>query len=161
LLLEIGRSTLLVAYESGGKRSHFMKLPILSLMVVCLSFIYAPKGVSQQQNPQPERPYLTHTEPPRLYFSMPPTESIGRVELAASNAQFTFSPQPSLTSAEVDSVLQLRGNVKVTMCAPSRYGCEKWSVVLRADAVDYNEKTREIDAHGDVHIDPYGGNLRR
>jgi hypothetical protein len=161
LLLEIGRSTLLVAYESGGKRSHFMKLPILSLMVVCLSFIYAPKGVSQQQNPQPERPYLTHTEPPRLYFSMPPTESIGRVELAASNAQFTFSPQPSLTSAEVDSVLQLRGNVKVTMCAPSRYGCEKWSVVLRADAVDYNEKTREIDAHGHVHIDPYGGNLRR
>ena len=138
-----------------------MKLLMLSVATACQAFAFASQGVSQQQNPQPERPYLTHTEPPRLYFSMPPTESIGRVELAASNAQFTFSPQPSLTSAEVDSVLQLRGNVKVTMCAPSRYGCEKWSVVLRADAVDYNEKTREIDAHGDVHIDPYGGNLRR
>jgi hypothetical protein len=132
-----------------------MKLPILSLMVVCLSFIYAPKGVSQQQNPQPERPYLIHTEPQRLYFLMPPTESTGAVELAASTAQFTLSPQPHLTSAEVDSILQLRGNVQVTMCAPSKHGCEKWSIVLRADAVDYNDKTRAIDAHGDVHIDPY------
>jgi hypothetical protein len=132
-----------------------MKLPILSLMVVCLSFIYAPKGVSQQQNPQPERPYLIHTEPQRLYFLMPPTESTGAVELAASTAQFTLSPQPHLTSAEVDSILQLRGNVQVTMCAPSKHGCEKWAIVLRADAVDYNDRTREIDAHGDVHIDPY------
>jgi lipopolysaccharide assembly outer membrane protein LptD (OstA) len=66
-----------------------------------------------------------------------------------------LSPQPHLTSAEVDSILQLRGNVQVTMCAPSKHGCEKWSIVLRADAVDYNDKTRAIDAHGDVHIDPY------
>jgi hypothetical protein len=138
-----------------------MKLPILSLMVVCLSFIYAPKGVSQQQNPQPERPYLTHTAPPRLYFSMPPTERIGRVELAASNAQRTLSPQPHLTSAEIESVLQLRGNVQVRMCAPSSLGCDKWSILLRADAVDYNEQTREIDAHGDVHIEPYRSSLRR
>jgi lipopolysaccharide assembly outer membrane protein LptD (OstA) len=138
-----------------------MKLPILSVMVVCLPFIFAPKGVSQQQNSQPERPYLIHTETPRLYFLMPPTESIGAVELEASNAQFTLSPQPHLTNAEVDSILQLRGNVQVTMCAPSQYGCERWSIVLRADAVDYNEKTREIDAHGDVHIDPYRGNIRR
>lgn len=28
-------------------------------------------------------------------------------------------------------------------------------MVLHADVVDYNEKTHEIDAHGDVHIDPY------
>ena len=132
-----------------------MKLPILSVMAVCLPFICASQGVSQQQNPQAERPYLIHTEPPRLYFLMPPTESTGAVELAASTAQFTLSPQPHLTSAEVDSILQLRGNVQVTMCAPSKHGCEKWSIVLRADAVDYNDKTRAIDAHGDVHIDPY------
>jgi hypothetical protein len=132
-----------------------MKLPILSVMAVCLPFIYAPRGISQQPNPQPERPYLIHTETPRLYFLMPPTESIGRVELAASTAQFTLTPQPHFTSAEVDSILQLRANVQVTMCAPSQHGCEKWLIVLRADAVDYNEKTREIDAHGDVHIDPY------
>jgi lipopolysaccharide assembly outer membrane protein LptD (OstA) len=86
---------------------------------------------------------------------MPPTDSIGRIELAASNAQFILSPQPNLTSAEVDAVLQLRGDVQVTMCAPSHHGCEKWSIALRADAVDYDEKTREMDAHGDVHIEPY------
>jgi hypothetical protein len=86
---------------------------------------------------------------------MPPTESTGAVELAASTAQFALGPQPHLTSAEVESILQLRVNVQVTMCAPSKHGCEKWAIVLRADAVDYNDKTREIDAHGDVHIDPY------
>jgi lipopolysaccharide assembly outer membrane protein LptD (OstA) len=85
---------------------------------------------------------------------MPPTESTGRVELAATNAQLTLRPEPNLTSAEIDSILQLRGNVEVRMCLPSRYGCEKGSLLLRANAVDYNEKTREIDAHGDVRILP-------
>lgn len=132
-----------------------MKLLMLSVAIACQAFTFASQGVSQQQNPQPERPYLVHTESPRLYFSMPPTESIGRVELAASDAQLTLSPQLNLTSAEVDSVLQLRGDVQVTMCAPSQFGCEKWAIALRADAVDYDEKTHEIDAHGDVHIEPY------
>jgi lipopolysaccharide assembly outer membrane protein LptD (OstA) len=90
---------------------------------------------------------------------MPPTENTGRVELAASNAQLNLSPQSNLTSAEIESVLQLRGDVQVRMCAPSSHGCDKWSILLRADAVDYNEQTREIDAHGDVHIDPYRGQL--
>ena len=119
-----------------------------------LPFVSAFSGVCQQQNRQPERPYLAHTETPRLYFSMPPTERIGRVELAASNAQLTLSPQQNLTSAEVESVLQLRGDVQVRMCAPAGHDCDKWSILLRADAVDYNEQTRAIDAHGDVHIDP-------
>jgi hypothetical protein len=134
-----------------------MNLSVLSLLVGSLFFVSASRGVCQQQNPQPERPYLAHTETPRLYFSMPPTERIGRVELAASNAQLTLSPQPHLTSAEIESVLQLRGDVQVRMCAPSSHGCDKWSILLRADAVDYNEQTRAIDAHGDVHIDPYIG----
>jgi hypothetical protein len=132
-----------------------MNLSVLSLPVTCLLFVSASRGVCQQQNTQPERPYLAHTETPRLYFSMPPTEKIGRVELSASNAQLTLSPQPNLTSAEIESVLQLRGNVQVRMCAPSSHGCDQWSILLRADAVDYNQQTREIDAHGDVHIDPY------
>jgi len=132
-----------------------MKLLILSVAMTCQAFAFAPQGVCQQQNPQPERPYLTYTEAPRLYFSMPPTDRIGRVEFAASNAQRTLSPQIHLTSAEIESVLQLRGNVQVTMCAPSSRGCEKWSILLRADAVDYNEQTREMDAHGNVHIEPY------
>jgi lipopolysaccharide assembly outer membrane protein LptD (OstA) len=133
-----------------------MKLPVLSVVVACLSFISGPRGVCQQQNPQAERPYLTHTESPRLHFLMPFTESTGPVELAASNAQFTLSPQPNLTSAEIESVLQLRGDVQVKMCSGS-IQCEKWSMLLRADSVDYNEQTHEISAHGDVRIDPYTG----
>jgi hypothetical protein len=137
-----------------------MKLLMLSVAITCQAVAFAPKGICQQQNPQPERPFLTYTEAPRLYFSMPPTDRIGRVELTASNAQRTLSPQPHLTSAEIESVLQLRGNVQVRMCAPSSRGCEKWSILLRADAVDYNEQTREMDARGDVHIEPYRSQSR-
>ena len=136
-----------------------MKLPMLTVLVACLAFVSGSRGVCQQQNPQPERPYLMHAEPPRLYFSWMPTEGTGRVELSASDAQLTFSPWANLTSADIESVLQLRGNVQVRMCAPSSHGCEKWSIVLRADSVDYNEQTRQIDAHGHVHIDPYSGAL--
>jgi lipopolysaccharide assembly outer membrane protein LptD (OstA) len=123
-----------------------MKLLMLSVAMVALSS----QGIGQQ----PERPYLTYTETPRLYFSIPPTEKVGRVELSASNAQLTLSPQTNITSAEVPSILQLTGNVQVQMCAPSSRGCDKWSILLRADAVDYNEQTREIDARGNVHIEP-------
>jgi lipopolysaccharide assembly outer membrane protein LptD (OstA) len=129
-----------------------MKFPLLSAGAVCLPFLVASSAICQQQNAEPERPYLIHTESPRLYFSMPPTESAGRIELAASNAELALSPEPNLTSAEIDSILQLTGNVQVRMCLPTRYGCEKGSIVLRANAVDYNAKTREIDAHGDVRI---------
>jgi lipopolysaccharide assembly outer membrane protein LptD (OstA) len=86
---------------------------------------------------------------------MAPTEHTGRIELTASNAQLDLAGQPNLTSAEIDSVLQLRGNVQVMMCSPGRHGCENGSILLRADAVDYNEKTGAMDVHGDVHIDPY------
>jgi lipopolysaccharide assembly outer membrane protein LptD (OstA) len=122
-----------------------MKLLTLSLAMVALT--------SQAICQQPERPYLTHTGAPRLYFSMPPTEHIGRIEFAASNAQLTLSPQANITSAEIESILQLTGNVHVRMCAPSSHGCEKWSILVRADAVDYNEQTRQIDARGNVHIE--------
>jgi lipopolysaccharide assembly outer membrane protein LptD (OstA) len=30
-------------------------------------------------------------------------------------------------------------------------------MVLHADAVEYNEKTQEMDAHGNVRIEPYRG----
>jgi hypothetical protein len=41
------------------------------------------------------------------------------------------------------------------MCSPGGHGCDNGSILFRADAVDYNEKTGEMDVHGDVHIDPY------
>jgi hypothetical protein len=136
-------------------RSHFMKLKVLSVLVACLPFVPAPPAICQQQNSQPERPYLAHVESPRLYFTMPPTEHTGRVELAASNAQLDLATERDLTSAEIESVLQLRGNVQVMMCSPGRHGCDNGSILLRADAVNYNEKTGAMDVHGDVHIDPY------
>jgi hypothetical protein len=131
-----------------------MKFPMLSLAAACLPLNSAPRLVCQQQNPQPERPYIAHAESPRLYFSWMPTEHAGFIELSASDAQLTFSPRANLTSADVESVLLLRGNVQVRLCAPSGHGCERGSLLLRADAVDFKENTREIDAHGDVRIIP-------
>jgi lipopolysaccharide assembly outer membrane protein LptD (OstA) len=96
-----------------------------------------------------------HTKAPRLHFSIPPTESTGRVELTASSADRDLSAQRNISSAENEAVLQLRGNVEVMMCSPGGHGCDNGAMVLHADVVDYNEKTHEIDAHGDVHIDPY------
>ncbi len=149
------RSTLGAKTSSLVSRADPVKLLMPGVAVACAALAFASEGVCQRQNQQAERPYLTHTEATRLYFSMPPTERIGRVELVASSAQLTLCPQPNLTSAEIESVLQLRGNVQVTMCAPSSHGCDKWSMLLRADAVDYNEQTRAIDAHGNVRIEPY------
>jgi hypothetical protein len=128
-----------------------MKLLLLSLAMGCQAFAFASEGVCQENEPQPNRPY--HTESPRLHFMMPPTGSTGRVELAASSAQLDLIAPLGLSSAEVESLLQLRGSVEVMMCSPD--GCSHGSMVLRADAVDYDEKTHEIDAQGAVRIEPY------
>lgn len=131
-----------------------MKLLTLSV-VGCLVFALASQGVCQEAKAQPDRPYLMHTKAPRLHFSIPPTEGTGRVELTASSADRDLSAQRNISSTENEAVLQLRGNVEVMMCSPGGHGCDHGAIVLHADVVDYNEKTREIDAHGDVHIDPY------
>jgi hypothetical protein len=132
-----------------------MKLLTLSVVMACQAFAFVPQGVCQEAKPQPDRPYLVHTKYPRLHFSIPPTESTGRVELTASSAERDLSAQRNISSTESEAVLQLRGNVEVMMCPPGGHGCDHGSMVMHADAVDYNEKTHEIDAHGDVHIDPY------
>jgi lipopolysaccharide assembly outer membrane protein LptD (OstA) len=75
--------------------------------------------------------------------------------LTASSAERDLSAQRNISSTETEAVLQIRGNVEVMMCPPGGHGCDNGSVVLHADGVDYNEKTHEIDAHGDVHIEPY------
>lgn len=131
-----------------------MKLLMLSVVMACQVLAFASQGVCQEAK-QSDRPYLVHTKSPRLHFSIPPTESTGRVELTASSAERDLSAQRNTSSTETEAVLQLRGNVEVMMCPPGGHGCDNGSVVLHADAVDYNEKTHEIDAHGDVHIEPY------
>jgi hypothetical protein len=128
-----------------------MKLLVLSVAMACQSFSFASLGVCQEKKPQPDRPYLDRTETPRLHFMN--LTSIGRVDLAASSAERLLSAPLGISSAEVESVLLLRGNVEVSMCADT--GCKKDSMVLHADAVDYNEKTYEIDARGDVRIVPH------
>jgi hypothetical protein len=131
-----------------------MKLLLLSL-AIGQAFTFATYAIGQDDTSQPERPYLMHTEAPRLYFLMGPTDKMGRVEFSAANAQLTLNPERTLTSAEIESLLQLTGDVHVTMCAPSHLGCEQWSIDLRADAVDYNEQTQEMNAHGNVRIMPF------
>jgi lipopolysaccharide assembly outer membrane protein LptD (OstA) len=137
-----------------------MKLLMLTGVMGCQVLAFASLGACQESRLHPDRPSLVHTESPRLYFTIPSTESLGRVELTASTAQRDLSAQLELSSAEIESVLQLRGNVEVMMCAPGGHGCDHGSMVLHADAVDYNEKTGEIDAHGDVHINPYRRQLK-
>jgi lipopolysaccharide assembly outer membrane protein LptD (OstA) len=125
-----------------------MKLLMLS---VAMAVALAPQGVCQGQKPQLDRPYLEHTETSRLHFMN--FISIGRVDFAASSAQRVLSAPLDLSSSEIESILHLRGDVEVSMC-PDR-GCEKGLMVLHADAVDYNENTNVIDAHGDVRIEPF------
>lgn len=83
-------------------------------------------------------PREEHTESPRLHFMTPPTGTTGRVELAASSAQLDLIAPLGLSSAEVESLLQLRGSVEVMMCSPD--GCSHGSMVLRADAVDSTKR---------------------
>jgi hypothetical protein len=130
-----------------------MKLLLLSLTMGCQAFAFPSQGVCQEKVPPPNRPYLEHTESPRLHFMTPPTGTTGRLEFAASSAQLDLIAPLGLSSAEMESLLQLRGSVEVMMCSPD--GCSHGSMVLRADAVDYHEKTHEIDAQGAVRIEPY------
>ena len=120
-------------------------MKILALSVVIGSCVCVPFAVPQNNPSQSERLHLTR------YF---PQSSPGRVELTAS------SIQRDLSSKETEYIFLLKGNVEVRMitCGPSSgehdMVCDKGSMVLHADAVDYNEKTGEIQAHGDVHIAP-------
>jgi lipopolysaccharide assembly outer membrane protein LptD (OstA) len=124
------------------EEGYFMKHLILKVAVACQIFGFGSQAISQENKTQPER----------LHLMRPfPESGTGRVELAASNAQRDLSRE----------VLQLRGNVEVRMitCGPADHDevmvCDKGSMVLHADEVDYNEKTGEIDARGDVCIAPY------
>jgi hypothetical protein len=131
-----------------------MKLLMLGLAMGQVLAI-VPHGVCQDKQSPPNRPYLEHKQTPRLHFMTPSSRSTGRVELAASSAQRDIRSSRDLSSAEIESILELRGNVEVMMCSPGNHGCDHGSMVLHADAVDYNEETHELDARGDVRIKPY------
>jgi lipopolysaccharide assembly outer membrane protein LptD (OstA) len=116
-----------------------MRHLLLGAVIACQGFTFASQSECQETKVQPER----------LHFSMPfPAGHKVIYELVASSAQRVPS------STEVESVLKLRGDVEVTIitCRPTGNVCDKSPMVLRADAVDYNERTGEIQTHGDVHI---------
>jgi lipopolysaccharide assembly outer membrane protein LptD (OstA) len=78
----------------------------------------------------------------------------GRVALTA------FSIQRDLSSEATAPIIQLKGNVEIRMvaCLPTGKDdavvCEA-TMVLHADEADYNEKSGEIDARGNVHMTPH------
>jgi lipopolysaccharide assembly outer membrane protein LptD (OstA) len=123
-----------------------MKLLAPAASITCLICVFVSHGVSQNNPAQRDR----------LHINRPfPDSTPGRVELTAS------SIQRDLSSRRSESILQLQGNVEVRMitCGPTDHDshlvCDKGSMVLRADRVDYNENTGEIHARGDVRIAPY------
>jgi lipopolysaccharide assembly outer membrane protein LptD (OstA) len=111
-----------------------MKLLILSVAITCQLSPLASRAVCQESRSQPERLHFA--------FSFPQGHKV-LFELTATSAQRVLS----------SSVLQLTGNVEVRMttCPPQGHVCVTSPMVLHADAVDYNEATGQIAAHGDVH----------
>jgi hypothetical protein len=131
-----------------------MKLLMLSVAIACQAVVFSPRGVSQEQRPQPDRPYLEHTETSRLYF-MTITSEGRRVDFTASSAQRVLSGPLDVSSANIDSILHLKGAVDVRMCSERNCSRDHGAILVHADAVDYDDKTQEIDAHGDVRIEPF------
>jgi hypothetical protein len=115
-------------------------MKFLTLALVFCSFtVLAPQAIGQET-----RLHLTR------FF---PDNSPGRVVLTASSAQRDVS-------ASGATILHLSGNVEVRVitCGPGQDrsdACNVGSMVLHADAVDYNEKTGEIQPSGNVHVAPY------
>jgi lipopolysaccharide assembly outer membrane protein LptD (OstA) len=115
-----------------------MKLLTL-VLIACQFVIAAPQAICQET-----RLHLTR------FF---PESSPGRVELTASSAKRDVSGSGA-------TILHLSGDVEMRMitCRPGQdraIVCDQGSMVLHADTVDYNEKTGEIQASGNVHVAPY------
>jgi lipopolysaccharide assembly outer membrane protein LptD (OstA) len=124
-----------------------MRLLTLSVAIVCQISAFASLAICQEKALQPQRLHVTRPFP---------ETTPGRVELTASSIERDLSSKAS------ESILQLKGNVEVRMitCGRSKSHdngmvCDEGSMVLHADAVDYDEKTGEISAHGNVHLTPY------
>ena len=110
-----------------------MKFLVLSMAIIWQLFGFTPRATSQESSGSTAR---------RLHFTFPfPDGFKGRYELTASNGQVK------------DSIFQLRGNVEMRtiVCRPASNVCDKSPLVLRADAIDFNETTGEIQAQGAVH----------
>jgi lipopolysaccharide assembly outer membrane protein LptD (OstA) len=115
-----------------------MKLLTL-VLVVCQFAVIAPQAICQVN-----RVHLTE---------FLPETNPGRLEVTSSSANRDVSDSGA-------KILHLRGDVEVRMitCGPDHKGvvvCDRGSMVMHADSVDFNEKTGEIQATGNVHVAPY------
>jgi lipopolysaccharide assembly outer membrane protein LptD (OstA) len=82
-----------------------------------------------------------------------PPNNPGRLEVTASSADRDVADSGA-------RILHLRGDVEVRMitCGADNKGvvvCDRGSMVMHADSVDFNEKTGEIQASGNVHVTSY------
>jgi lipopolysaccharide assembly outer membrane protein LptD (OstA) len=120
---------------NGFKERSFMK-------VLALILVIAPVALCQDNPARPAQLHLTIGAPG------------GRVALTAS------SMQRDLSSASTAPVIQLKGNVEIRMiaCLPTGKDdaviCEG-TVTLHADEAEYNEKSGEINARGNVRMTPH------
>jgi hypothetical protein len=60
------------------------------------------------------------------------------------SAQRVLKAPLDLSSAKIESVLHLRGNVEVRMWSNGRCDSDHGSIVVHADAVAYNDNTNEM-----------------
>jgi hypothetical protein len=122
-----------------------MKFLTLFVAIVCQSLTFVPRASCQDNKAQLDRLYLTRPIP---------EGGGGHVELAASEVQRDLSNKAS------ESIIQLKGDVEIKMITCASTGRDERKVcggamVLRADAVEFNEKTGEIAASGHVRITPH------
>jgi lipopolysaccharide assembly outer membrane protein LptD (OstA) len=120
-------------------------MPSVAIAITFQVCTFVPQAIGQDDKAQAQR----------LHLMRPiPQSGGGRIELTASEIQRDLSNKAN------ESIIQLKGNVEIKMitCVPTgRHDgkvCEG-AMVMHADAVDYNEKTGEIDASGNVHITPH------
>jgi lipopolysaccharide assembly outer membrane protein LptD (OstA) len=113
-----------------------MKFRLLCLAGACLLITLVSRAGGQDTSAQPVRL--------RFLYTYPDSRFRGRFEFAASSAQRVH------IQSGAGTILELRGNVEVVtvVCGDP---CVKSPLILHADAVDYNEKTGEIQATGNVH----------
>jgi lipopolysaccharide assembly outer membrane protein LptD (OstA) len=115
-----------------------MKSLTLALLF-CQFAVFAPQSICRE-NRLHLTEFLPETNPGRLMM----TASAAYRDVSDSGAK----------------ILHLRGDVEVRMitCGPDAKGfvvCDRGAMVMHADSVDFNEKTGEIQASGNVHVAPY------
>jgi lipopolysaccharide assembly outer membrane protein LptD (OstA) len=113
--------------------------PLTLVLVVCQFAVVAPLAICHEN-----RLHLTE---------FLPETNPGRLEVTALSAERDVSDSGA-------KILHLTGDVEVRMitCGPDAKGvvvCDRGSMVMHADSVDFNEKTGEIQASGNVHVAPY------